>query len=144
MRVKTTALRGRAAAVLLLALLLGSAVTSVLAQEEELLARGRFLYRVYCASCHGESGKGDGASADTLKVKPANLTRLTRGNEGEFPFERVYRTIDGREVIRGHGTGPMPIWGLTFQELDRDVDQEDQVRGKILQLIKYLESFQQE
>jgi hypothetical protein len=36
----------------------------------------------------------------------------------------------------------MPIWGLSFQELDSDVNQEDQVREKILHVIDYLESIQ--
>lgn len=143
MNARTVRIGTCAATLALLCLLVGSAVTSALAQQEELVTRGRFLYRIYCASCHGESGKGDGASADALKVKPVDLTRLTRDNEGAFPFERAYRAIDGREAVRGHGAGSMPIWGLTFQELDRDVDQEDQVRGKILQLIQYLESIQQ-
>lgn len=129
---------------LALAILLAAATaTAPRAQEEDLVARGQFLYRVYCKNCHGDTGRGDGPSAELLKIAPADLTRLARSGEGEFPFEQVYRTIDGRQEISGHGARRMPIWGLTFQELDRDVDQEDEVRGKILQLIRYLESIQQ-
>jgi len=112
------------------------------APDEESVARGRFLYRVYCLNCHGEAGLGDGVSAPLLKIEPSDLTRLARRNEGEFPFDRIYRVIDGREEVRGHGSRRMPIWGLSFQELDIDMNQEDEVRGKILNVIDYLQSIQ--
>jgi len=124
--------------------LLFTTLSSPRAQQKDLVERGRFLYRVYCKTCHGESARGDGATADVMKIAPADLTRLAATEEeGEFPFNRVYRTIDGREEIRGHGEAGMPVWGLSFQELDRDVDQEDEVRGKILQLIEFLKSIQE-
>jgi len=110
--------------------------------SDESVARGRFLYRVYCLNCHGETGRGNGVSASLLKVEPADLTRLARGNDGEFPFDRVYGVIDGREEVRGHGSRRMPIWGMSFQDLDNDVNQEDDVREKILNVIDYLKSIQ--
>ena len=132
------------AGVLALCAMLAATLTASRAQQEELVERGRFLYRVYCQTCHGETGRGDGTTAGVMKLAPADLTRLAAGEEGgEFPFSRVYRTIDGREEVRGHGEVGMPVWGLSFQELDRDIDQEDEVRGKILQLIEFLESIQE-
>ncbi len=110
--------------------------------DDESVARGRFLYRVYCLNCHGEVGHGDGVSAPLLKIEPADLTRLSRKNDGEFPFDRVYHVIDGREEIRGHGARRMPIWGLGFQDLDNDMNQEDEVRKKTLHVIAYLQSIQ--
>ena len=56
--------------------------------------------------------------------------------------ELVHAAIDGRERVRGHGASRMPIWGLGFQELDRDTNQEDEVRDKIVALIAYLETIQ--
>ncbi len=111
-------------------------------EEQKLIERGRDLFRIYCRTCHGESGTGDGPTAAVLKTKPSDLTRLAERNNGEFPFDRVYSSIDGRQGILAHGARSMPIWGLAFQELDTDVNQEDQVRGRILQLIRYLESIQ--
>lgn len=110
--------------------------------EEEAIARGQFLYRVYCMNCHGEAGQGNGVSAPLLKIEPTDLTRLARKNDGAFPAERVYGIIDGREEVRGHGSRRMPIWGFSFQELNSDVNQEEQVRQKILQVVDYLESIQ--
>jgi mono/diheme cytochrome c family protein len=104
--------------------------------------RGRFFYEVYCLSCHGESGKGDGPTAEVLKIRPTDLTRLRLENEGEFPREKVRSAIDGRKEVHAHGTRRMPIWGLTFQELDKDTNQEAEVRAKIDQLMSYLEQIQ--
>jgi cytochrome c oxidase cbb3-type subunit 2 len=43
------------------------------ADSAELVARGRRLYSDRCASCHGESGAGDGPGAATLRPRPAVL-----------------------------------------------------------------------
>lgn len=37
------------------------------------LANGEELFGLYCASCHGESGYGDGAAGGALGQKPANF-----------------------------------------------------------------------
>ena len=38
-------------------------------------AEGRKLYASYCASCHGDKGKGDGLAGMTLKPRPANFKK---------------------------------------------------------------------
>ena len=80
--------------------------------------------------------------AELLSVPPADLRAISLRNGGDFPFERVYRTIDGREGVRGHGMREMPVWGLSFMERGADAPQRDAVRGRILQLIHYLEPIQ--
>ena len=37
-------------------------------------SKGKSAYAQYCASCHGNTGKGDGAAAAALKPKPRDLT----------------------------------------------------------------------
>jgi len=105
-------------------------------------SEGELLYRTSCLSCHGEAGDGNGPMNEVLRAKPADLTRLARDNGGKFPTEEVYAVIDGRDVVRGHRASRMPIWGLTFQQLDRDTNQEQDVRDKISSVIRYLESIQ--
>jgi len=112
------------------------------AAAEQRLASGGRLYQRHCASCHGGSGRGDGPVARDLKVAPADLTRLAAGNHGTFPREHVAEAIDGRLVVRAHGTSRMPVWGLTFQVPGSDRDQERDVREWILDLVAYLESIQ--
>ncbi len=70
------------------ALVLSAVPGGGLAQEEVVLTNGREEYQAYCATCHGEKGKGDGPMADLLTVAPADLTQLRKKNDGEFPFWR--------------------------------------------------------
>lgn len=105
-------------------------------------------YRIACLNCHGAGGKGDGPMAELLKKKPSDLTMLAKNNRGEYPFLRVYQTIDGRVVVLGHGDRAMPIWGKRYLEEDyeryrTDFGAEDVVRGRILQLVYYVQTLQQ-
>jgi mono/diheme cytochrome c family protein len=113
------------------------------AQEDEVIARGRTEYQQSCAVCHGEQGKGNGSMAELLRTtRPTDLTQIRKTHAGQFPFWRVYRVIDGREEIKGHGTRDMPIWGQTFRLMEGG--DEDAVRGRIWQLLYYLQTLQEE
>ncbi len=41
--------------------------------NSEAAQKGRNLFNVYCVTCHGEKGEGNGVAAATLNPKPANL-----------------------------------------------------------------------
>ncbi|HSF44009.1 MAG TPA: cytochrome c [Thermoanaerobaculia bacterium] len=107
--------------------------------KAERIALGRLSYRIHCASCHGESGRGDGPLAEDLKVRPSDLTHLRKGR---FLQTEIRDAIDGRRKVRGHGPADMPVWGATFQDRGRDTPQEREVREKILDLVAYIESIQ--
>lgn len=112
------------------------------AASAERIALGRLGYRIHCASCHGDSGRGDGPMAEYLKVPTTDLTRLAVSRKGSFPRTEVYDAIDGRREVRGHGPASMPVWGATFQERGKDTPQEQEVREKLLDLVAYVESIQ--
>src|SRR5688572_24035792 len=82
---------------------------------------GRDSFELYCASCHGSGGRGDGPIARELRTRPADLTTLARRNDGAFPREAVrgYITGTGRAVA-AHGTTEMPIWGPLFRAFESD------------------------
>lgn len=71
-------------------------------------AEGKKLYLSYCASCHGDAGKGDGTAGASLPVKPADHTNGAVMNKLNDTF-----LIN---IISKGGTGAgkssfMPAWG---------------------------------
>jgi mono/diheme cytochrome c family protein len=105
-------------------------------------ASGSGLFVNYCASCHGPQAKGNGPMAEVLKIKPADLTTIAKRNGGKFPSDIVFRTIDGRNPVRGHGGQDMPVWGNTFLRVEGGATPEV-IRARIESLVLYLESIQQ-
>lgn len=75
---------------------------------------GQAEYLASCAVCHGEGGRGDGPLAAELRTPPADLTTLSASNGGEFPYWKVFASIDGRYLVPSHGTPEMPVWGREF------------------------------
>ena len=130
------------AAIVGASLLIGS---SGVAQDASL---GQEIFQDRCAVCHGDLGKGDGLVAELFDRKPEDLTLLAQEQAGEFPFERVFQSIDGRTEITGHGKSKMPIWGEFFMEsalADRGVNPKDAravTEGRILAVVYYLQSIQ--
>jgi mono/diheme cytochrome c family protein len=109
---------------------------------------GAIEYRMSCAVCHGEDARGDGPLAHLLSVKPTDLTKLSKRNNGQFPSEAVVETIDGRTQVSGHGTREMPVWGTRFEaEVGRQYGpygSETVVKTRILELVHYLQSLQED
>jgi len=80
--------------------------------QEELLALGKKWYQeLECGKCHGETGKGDGPSADELKdewgerIAATDLTYKWTFKNGHAP-EDIYRSMNG-----GLNGTPMPAYG---------------------------------
>ena len=112
-----------------------------------------------CAICHGFNGKGEGTMSSSLTKMPSDLTRLTKNNNGHFPFTSVYRTIEGTPNVGVHGTREMPIWGdryrreaeeynklaKKYHEITQQtaIDEYLYSRGLILDLIIYIMSIQE-
>lgn len=76
------------------AMLIGLSVTAVAADKLDI---GKDEYDGSCAVCHGITGKGDGSLKLLLVKRVPDLTLLAKNNNGVFPFDRVYQTIDGRQ-----------------------------------------------
>ena len=88
----------------------GRTLANPVALTQESVERGSALFAANCASCHGETGAGDGPLADSLPAPPANFTV-------HVPFHSdgvLYAWItDG---IRGTG---MPAWSPQLSDQER-------------------------
>ncbi len=101
---------------------------------------GRDSFELYCASCHGRDGAGNGPVASALRTRPANLTTLSQRNGGTFPRQKVLTFIDGSARAQDtHGSGDMPVWGATFKALEGS---DARVRVRLANLAAYVESLQ--
>ena len=109
---------------------------------DEQMVAGSSIYSTYCTVCHGPGGKGDGPLAKSLRFRPPDLTVLARKNGGTFPKERVARTVDGRNPVKGHGGADMPVWGDAFKQ-SREGKDEKAVQQKIGAVVDHLESLQE-
>jgi mono/diheme cytochrome c family protein len=103
-------------------------------------ASGRALFQQYCASCHGDDGKGAGPAAVAFKVQPPDLTALSRQNHGKFPKDRVVQAIRGDRMQSAHGSTDMPVWGPVF--LAMTGMNEVEVERRLRDLTEHIKSLQ--
>ena len=116
-----------------------SALVTVSAQGSQRYS-GNGDYQAYCASCHGVEARGDGMIAKSLKKRPADLTQLSKRNNGVYPEEKVFKTIDGRKGS-AHGDSDMPVWGDVFAKATESAGAENTAL-RIDTLVKYIETLQ--
>jgi mono/diheme cytochrome c family protein len=76
-------------------------------------AEGRKLYGSYCASCHGDKGKGDGVAAGSLPVKPKDHTDGATMNQLTDQFLADVITKGGGGIGK---SAFMPAWGSSLNE----------------------------
>ena len=103
-------------------------------------------YLADCARCHGADGKGYvAAMREVPGYKSVGLTQLSKENQGQFPRQMVYDTIEGRKRFPAHFIGDMPTWGLRYREDDEKLGPEAKARVKrrISALVDYIESIQE-
>ena len=104
------------------------------------VALGKETFLKYCASCHGEVGKGDGPAAIALKDVPPDLTTLARRHEGKYPAGYVSAVVKFGRSMSAHGSEDMPVWGSRFKTLDPVRDPTGQQH--VDDLVAFLESLQ--
>ena len=114
--------------------------------EKEKAPTGAEDFATFCSACHGLSGKGDGAMAAELDRKPADLTRISARNGGEFPGTKVMAKIWGYTGGR-NGETPMPQFGPLLQGELVPYDGGDGIATptpiRLVQIAEYLKTLQQ-
>jgi hypothetical protein len=65
-------------------------------------------------------------------------------NGGKFPFEKVYRMVDGRKMIDSHKRFAMPFWGNYLQKQGHQFTPESNAAAKqrIIEIVRYVETIQ--
>jgi len=79
--------------------------------SEDSIASGETIFVTHCAVCHGESGRGDGPTAASLAMKPADLHE-----------SHVQDLTDGGLfyiITKGRAGTPMPAWEDILDEDER-------------------------
>ena len=103
---------------------------------------GSYTYRTYCATCHGDKGKGDGPLAENLRFQPPDLTLMARNNDGKYPAELVEKIVDGRKPVDGRGGPDMPVWGNAFKNTETGFDDE-KVKQRIKSVVDHVGRIQE-
>ena len=118
------------------ALLLGAALAAPSPAAEDT------SYRLYCASCHGPGGRGDGPRASELPRPPADLTRLHE----RYGFPLPKTELLGRLGAAHPGLDP---WleepapcARDLMELDAPRMRRSMRRGTALAILQYLDTLQ--
>jgi mono/diheme cytochrome c family protein len=121
--------------------MIGAGSLAVGEDNQPKVVSGHATYMTYCAVCHGVAARGDGPLADSLRVRPPDLTLLAKRSGGRFDDETVRRIIDGRKPVKGHGGPDMPVWGDVFKNT-ADGYSDAAVREKVMGVVEHLRSIQ--
>ncbi len=81
--------------------------------EAQNAAEGAKLYASYCATCHGDTGKGDGVAARSLPVKPRDHT------DSAVMKQLTDQALANVILKGGSAVGKsafMPAWGASLNE----------------------------
>jgi mono/diheme cytochrome c family protein len=125
--------------------IVGCALISATAWAQDTGARD---YAIYCSSCHGAQGKGNGPAVYVIPgIRPTDLTQLQKDHGGTFPAEEIHQVIDGRKQFPDHvdSDTDMSLWGLKFQEEGNAFtpESEAKVKHRIDALVEYIRSIQE-
>jgi cytochrome c oxidase cbb3-type subunit 3 len=95
--------------VALWAVMLSTALAAYAADAEQ----GKKLYGQFCASCHGQAGKGDGPAAAALNPKPRDHT--DKEYMSKMSDDEMLKVIkNGGASV---GKSPlMPPWGASLKD----------------------------
>ncbi|GAB3005010.1 hypothetical protein GCM10027284_23400 [Cyclobacterium sediminis] len=61
------------------------------------IEKGKNLFQIYCSTCHGAGGRGDGAAGQAMGAQPADLTSETV--QAQSGGEIFYKIAEGKGVM---------------------------------------------
>ena len=102
-------------------LVAGTALAAVPPKKSpELLDKGKAAFGTYCASCHGDSGVGDGAAAATLASKPRNFKKdaFKQGSKVNQIFDSVSKGVPNTPMAPFAYLSEDDRWALSYWVLE--------------------------
>ena len=96
--------------------LLGGVSVALAQADSADAAKGAQVYQLYCVTCHGEKGDGQGPVGKTLDPPPRDFTKA------EFKYggsdQDIFDVITNGAASKG-GSPLMAPWGAVIPEADR-------------------------
>jgi mono/diheme cytochrome c family protein len=87
------------------------------------LAAGKMTYTMFCSSCHGESGQGDGPVGAVLNPPPRDLSKgdfkLDTDGDGEAGTDQDLLNVITDGAAKYGGSTQMAPWGGSLSESER-------------------------
>jgi len=96
------------------------------------LARGQALYAQQCASCHGDTGRGDGPAAQALQPPPIDFTDKSRASARSLfgLYQVIGHGIPGTSMVGFDTLSPRDRWALAFYVGTRAYSQDEARSGE--------------
>lgn len=86
-------------------------------------AAGKTTYTMFCSSCHGDGGKGDGPVGAVLNPPPRDLSKgefkLDTDGDGETGTDQDILNVITNGAAKYGGSAQMAPWGGSLSEGDR-------------------------
>jgi mono/diheme cytochrome c family protein len=84
---------------------------------------GKTTYTMFCSSCHGDSGKGDGPVGAVLNPPPRDLTKgdfkFDTDGDGKAGTDQDLLNVITNGAGKYGGSAQMAPWGGSLSESDR-------------------------
>ena len=97
--------------------------------SELLLAHGDKAFQIYCSSCHGKTGLGDGLAAAGLKPAPRNLVKgaWTKGGDSVALYKTLVQGIEGSSMVSFSYLSKMDRWALVhyIRSITKNKEKDD-------------------
>ena len=91
-----------------------ASLSNPLGGNADAVSAGKALYEANCASCHGDTGLGDGVAGGSLDPKPANLVNSVKETTEGYLY---YRTLKGGMMDPVNSSMPAQEGLLTDEQI---------------------------
>jgi mono/diheme cytochrome c family protein len=86
-------------------------------------AAGKTTFTMFCSSCHGDTGKGDGPVGAVLNPPPRDLSKgefkFDTDDDGEAGTDQDILNVIMNGAAKYGGSAQMAPWGGSLSESDR-------------------------